>query len=200
MFAIPLLLAAATLGPQRPAWDCSGKIDPTRRVDATFVRRIDLDGDGRPDEVRLRVRGPRFDRAFVRELTVLVRGRVVVRKTQNDARLDEGFADTAYTSPCTGGYARCKCEWYSRTVLAETVFVPDPKEPGVFDAEMAEDSLVKNCGASRSGARKAVGRAEARQLRAPLPMIADVISPVQAGDELSLWIPEYRCFAQIYQD
>jgi hypothetical protein len=181
-----------------PSVDCTRPRSMDRPVDTAIVRTIDFDRDGRPDEIRLRVRAARFDRPFARTLTVTVGGREVFRQTAVDSQFDAAFADSAFTTPCTG-YSRCKCEWYFTDFLTQSVLIADPASPGDFNAALSESTLVKDCGASAPAAREAVALAKAQLRRERVPLLSEVISPIQGSVGLHHWFAAFECFAPIYR-
>src|SRR5688572_17865070 len=75
-------------------------------VDTVLTREVDVDGDGRPDSVRLRLTAQRFDQPFTHALTIISNGRPMLERITTDD-WDEDFGDTSFTSPCAG-YDRCK--------------------------------------------------------------------------------------------
>ena len=200
ILSLALAIAAAS-----PSADCSRWTETARGVDTTFVRQADFDGDGAPDEVRLRIVARRLDEPFDREITVVSKGKMLLQRKTVDTWLDAAFKTETFGLPCSENL-QCKCEWYTNRILQRVVQAGSSLGRGVFDdaavnsiQRIAVDDLVRNCGATPAAARSAIPLAVARLRHRTSVFLVLPISPAQSEPPL-FWFPEFSCFARIYED
>jgi hypothetical protein len=197
-----ILIALSVSSSQGGPLDGTRPIDQPQTIDTTLVRRVDVDGDGVLDELRLHVTGASFDTPFKRVLTILSKNKEIYRQENNDSTIDFLFRETGVCAE----YIACKREWYFEAILRGMVGDPKGLGEGVFDPRtmngiyyIARDHLVKYCGATAETAREAILRVVPGLRTRTRPFIVPQNTPVQSGMPL-VWFAEFSCFAKIYED
>src|SRR5262245_45214486 len=194
-----LLFALSAAGTGVIRLDCGNPIDPARRVDTTYVRVADVDGDSAPDTVRLRLTASRFDTPFAREFSITSKGRVILSSSTVDNWLDASFREITFGLPCSG-YLQCKCVWYSDSILQSVTQSGTRLGRGVFDVSapnsiyrIAADHLIQHCGATPASAREAIQHMVARLREGRGFFVVEPLTPAQAASPIA-WFPEFSCF------
>jgi hypothetical protein len=100
----------------------------------------DVTGDGRLDEIVLRVTGKSVDQPYAWTLTIRSAGRTILTYHHDDTAIDTLFHEDDYVTGCHD-YCACKEQYYFHDILASLVVPPSGYSLGGMLNPSADNTL-----------------------------------------------------------
>ncbi len=196
---VVLILLAAT------STQCVSSGKQKAPVDVTHAKRIDVTGDGRPESVVLNYRGANWHEPFTWTLRITAEGRLLFEHSDDDAWMDEFFADENFLGEGLG-YLKSKRKYYNEEMLQGlfcTTGFPsndhafDPKNSGSIHV-VAANELKEKHSLSDEEARRVVAWMMERLKAFKAPLLYVPISAVHCECP-RMWVPQVEDFITVYQ-
>jgi hypothetical protein len=175
-------------------------------VTRTVRQYRDVTGDGRLDEIVLRVTGQGADQPYTWTLRIRSAGRTVLRYQRDDTAIDALFHGEDDVLGCQG-YRACKAQYYFHDILASLVVPPSGYAlDGLLDAS-ADNTLypvgrrsLRTCCGIRGVKATRILTNMARRLRGGQAIVIAIRRSPLTTEPPMVYAPEVRRFVPIYEE
>ena len=175
----------------------------TEPVNEVLTKRMDVTGDGAPDEIRLNLTGAAWDQPFKWTFSITSNNKLVYEQSVDDAWLDRFFNDKGYVNEECPDYLSCKKQYYLEDLFKYRFDrVESQNEPlnSEYLGEIrrgAKDSLLTKYHLNPAEAERTTNWV-VDHIKSGRAVIFKVpISPVQGGCS-QMYVPRVSGFVTIY--
>jgi hypothetical protein len=173
-------------------------------VDVTLKKNVDVTGDGKADQIQLRVKGNSYTTPFFWTLTIFAGGNEIYSYSSHDKDADELFSYYFKKEECKD-YLDCKKKYYfhdilNRIVIPKTGYDIDGITNRSFETTLYHVGgayLSKCCGIAGKQAESILSAMETRIRNGSAILISVPYNPVKDQPPM-MYAPEVERFIPVY--